>query len=464
MSSESPDDDRRPRRSALYLALVVAAVLLVFTHRTIQGQNELSRLAAVDALAVHGTFAIDDVPVARKIVEEDGLRYHYLIDMVVNRRDGRFYSSKPPVYTLLLAVVPAALNRLGAGISLSDGGSPLALMLLTWAFVGGATAGAFYLFRREVGAFIEGREADLVTALALGGTLFLSYSVTINHHTFTAALILAAFFLIGMADGRREPDLRATAAAGALMGLAAVVDIGHGFIFAVAFGLYLLLYQRSWRAALAYGLGAAPLLLLHSIVQFSIWGSILPVQMLEGTKDYALSYWRQPSGPDAWRIPRSRYWFLTLFSMRGLFTLSPVLLFGLAGLLGDLAEAWRAEEGMPSPGLLGRARSGAGRGYAALSVLFGIGFLFWYFSFNAPTNFCGACFGFRWYIGFTPLLGFYAARAYARWRHVRRVRVLFYALGAVSLAYAVVGMRYTWGLMEAIDHPMVEILRPLRGF
>ena len=449
--------ERRPPRlsRAACFALAVAALLLLFTHRLAESQNDISRIVAVESLALRGHFYVDDAPEAQRIVEVDGHRFHYLIDMVYNRRDGHFYSSKPPVLTLVLAAAPALLHALGLRFTLTGPGSALPLVLLTWVTIGWASAGAFYAFRRKAGDLIERpTTADLATALTLGGTLFLSYSATINHHTPTAAAILGAFCLLGMAEaGRRVSDGRA-ALAGFLMGLAAVVDIGPGFVYSVAFGLYILFYLRSLRVLIFFGLGSIPPLALHCAVQYSIWGSVLPVQMIKGTKDYPLSYWHVRIGSDAWRIPRWRYWLLTLFSMRGLFVLSPVLLLGAAGLAADVAEGLRER----------RDPERAGRAFVALTVLFGIVFLVCYTALATPTNFGGDCYGMRYYVGFMPLLAFYALRAWSRWGGGRAFRMAFCTLGAVSLLYAVLGITYTWTRMDALTHPLIELLKPLRGF
>ncbi len=209
------NDERGPFLSrAACFALAVAAVLLLFTHRLIEGQNDLSRMVAVESLALRGHFYVDDAPQAQRIVEEGGQRFHYLIDMVYNKRDGHFYSSKPPVLTIILAAVPALLHAIGLRSGLTGAGSELPLMLLTWVIIGWASAGAFYAFRRKAGDLIERPAvADLVTVLTLGGTLFLSYSATVNHHTPTAAAILGAFCLLGMAEaGRKVSDGRAALA------------------------------------------------------------------------------------------------------------------------------------------------------------------------------------------------------------------------------------------------------------
>jgi len=455
---EDRDDERRTnaRRAALF-AMLTMLFLFAFTHSRIQGQNDWSRFVAVESLVRDGTLHIDRWLERQSNNGKSADGVYLLNDMVVNRVDGHFYSSKPPVYTLILAGVMWPLKALGTDLDIARlGGAPApAVFVLTWLLVGTASACAFYFFRRKVGESLGGGEADLVTVLTLGGTLFLSYSVTMNHHTFTAALVLISFFLLGMAEASPRVKDGGAAAAGFLMGLAAVIDIGPGVAFSIGFGLYIILYLRSWRTLLVFGLWSIGPLAAHCIVQYMTFNSILPVQLIGGTKDYAGSYWSHKVGPDTWQIPRTYYWLLTFFSARGLFILSPILLVGAAALARDIRHGLR---------LRGADRAQAGRGYVALAVLFGILFLFVYYSFMAPTNFCGSCFGFRWYIGFTPLLAFYAARGYAWCRATPGRRKVFYMLGVISVVYALIGMQSPWLLMENNPLPPVRMLMLLRGF
>ena len=432
------------RERAMRFALLAMVFLFVFTHHRIQGQNDLSRFVAVESLVNRGVFHIDGSRLAQQKQMLRGREVYMLVDRAYNELDGHFYSSKPPVLTLILAAPAALMRALGGEFDLKGS----RVFLLTWLVVGGMSACGFYAFRRRAGDMMPPPDADLVTLAALAGTMFLSYSVTMNHHTVTASLILMAFFALGMADGAARAGAGRAAAAGFMMGLAAVTDIGHGFIFSICFALYILVRMRSWRTLLFYAVGGVLPLAVHCAVQYPLWHSILPVQMLPGVGDYPHSYWVRPAAPDSWHVARSRYWLLTLFSMRGLFTLSPVLLVGAAAMAHDIGRL-RTED--------------RGRALAALSVLGGMLFLVGYYSFRAGTNFGGSCFGFRWYIGFTPLLAFYSARGYAMWRERARFRTIFYALAAVSLMYAAIGMRHPWLLMEANGHPAVQVLRALRG-
>ena len=441
--------------SAGRISLAIMLFLFIFTHRGIMGQNDLSRFVAVGSLVNHGVFHIDNSPWTKRMVEEDGTRYHLMNDLAYKEKNDRFYSSKPPVLTIILAGVLKPLQVLGAEFKFIRPHDAMPTFLLTWLVIGSVSAAGFYAFHRVLADYISGNEVAIVTILALGGTLFLTYSTTMNHHTFTATLILIAFFMLGMHKARKRVRPVHAGVGGLLMGLAVTVDCGHGFVFSILFGLYLVFYTHSLPVVLAFGLGAVPPLALHCVVQYSIWGSILPVQMLGATR-FEEAYWSYARGPDAWDIARWKYWLLTLFSTRGLFTLSPILLLGISGLAAALRDSWK--------GLCGSKKPDPGPAYVALTVLAGMLILLVEYSFRANTNFCGACFGFRWYIGFSPLLSWYAARAWVRWRDSKRFRHIFYVLGVISLMYALIGMQEPWLLMENNPHPAVRILLFIRGF
>ena len=86
-----------------------------------------------------------------------------------------------------------------------------------------------------------------------------------------------------------------------------------------------------------------------------------------------------------------------------------------------------------------------------------------YTGFLAPTNFNGSCFGMRYYVGFAPVLAWYAVRGWERWRGRPRFRRVFYALGLISLAFALTGMQQPWLLMENNPHPFVRGVVMLLG-
>ena len=451
--SNRPDGPSR----AFQFALVLMLFLFAFTHRGIQGQNDLSRFVAIDSLINRGTWQIDESPYVQETVVRDGKRYRVMNDMV-KHPNGHFYSSKPPVLTLIGAGVLKVFQLAGGEFQFDRLHDSIPTFMLTWLLVGGLSAGAFYVFRKKAGEWIEDDwEADIVTLLALGATIFLSYSTTLNNHTVAASLVLISLLSIGLAEAKDSVSGTHGAIGGFLMGLALVIDMPAGGAFGLAAGLYILFHQRSWKTLVLFGLGSLPPIALHCAIQYSIWGSVLPVQLMgEGYGHYAGSYWNQPLGPDSWDVPRYKYWLLTLFSTHGIFLTGPVLLVGVAGVAGDILGLRRKDAADDD--------SARGRRVAALAVAFAILLMIGYYGFFGPTNFGGSCFSFRWYIGFVPVLAFYALRCYARRRDSERFRKIFHVLGLVSLMYALIGMQAPWHLMELNGHPAVRFLMLFRGF
>ncbi|MBS3763017.1 MAG: hypothetical protein KGZ25_06910 [Planctomycetes bacterium] len=433
--------------------LLVLLFLFIFTHRGIQGQNDLSRFVAIGSLINRETWQIDGSAWAEKRQTRDGRSYMLMNDVVKHPHNGHLYSSKPPVLSFMAAGILRIFQWVGAQFHFQRPYDAKPTFLLTWLVVGSLAALAFYGMRREAGRLLPSRTADLATVLALGGTLFLAYSTTFNNHTVAATLILTAFFGLGMAEGNKEPPLLSVLGAGFCMGWALVIDIPAGGAFGLAFGLYIIFHLRSIGKLSLLGIGALPAFLLHCGIQYSIWESILPVQVMDNLGHLEGSYWQNPIGPDTWNISRWKYCLLTLFSMRGLFTLSPILLFGVAGLADNMRN-----------GDAETLKGTRGRKIAAFAVGFGVLVNIIYYSFEGPTNFGGSCFGFRWYIGFTPLLSWYAISYFASHRDDERVRRLFYILGLISVTYALIGMQDPWQLMENNAHPAVRILLLLRGF
>ncbi|MBS3763016.1 MAG: hypothetical protein KGZ25_06905 [Planctomycetes bacterium] len=438
------------------LALFVLLFLFVFTHRGILGQNDLSRFVAVDSIVNRGVFYIDDSGYLQQPSEMGKDGSLFLHNIAYNRQNGHCYTTKSPVLTVLLAGVLNIFRLLGAEFSFQGYRAAIPTFVLTWLLIGSLTSLAVYFFRRNVTPWVSGLEADLVVVLSLGGTIYLSYSTTMNHHTFAASLIFISFFILRMPEACVGISPARAATAGLLMSLATVVGWADGLAFSLAFGLYLIFYVRAWRSIAAYCLGAIPLLALHCALQYPIWHTVVPFELIGATGHHAGPYLELSLRQFTWAIPRYKYWLLTLISTQGLFVLSPIVLIGVAG-IGDAVRGswhgWREGE-----------RSDASRGHVALTVVFGIILLVSYYSFFSRRDLGGACFGFRQYIGFIPLLSYYAVSYYSRHRDETYFQAFFYLCGIISLMYALIGMQKPWTLMENNMHPAVQALLRIRGF
>jgi hypothetical protein len=226
-----------------------------------------------------------------------------------------------------MAIAGAALYaplRAATGWRLADpatGGR--AIWTLTVLLVGVPAAATVALFARALRrAPALGARTRALLVLALGGgTLVAAFSGTLNNHVPAALGVLAG--VLAALDGRGL-------AAGLWLGLAAAVDVlpGAGFV-PVAVALLLATSDRGRRLVrFAAGLGAAAALFVAGNVATS--GSALPAKMLPGAVDLSAR-----AGPAVAGVvlPQSPLYALELlFGGHGLFTVSPVLLVGAAGL------------------------------------------------------------------------------------------------------------------------------------
>ncbi|MGA2320681.1 MAG: hypothetical protein ABSG95_08040 [Solirubrobacteraceae bacterium] len=180
----------------------------------------------------------------------------------------------------------------------------------------------------------------VAAAVALGlGTMVLPLSTLLFSHAFTALLGFAAFTLmLRERDGPPSPSLLWLA--GLAMGYAVTSEYPLFFV-AVVLGLYLL----SRRDALT------PLAVARRAGAY-IAGGIIGIVPLLLYNHYAFRSWthlaysdvpRQQKGFFGIGIPSLKVLATLLFDSRGLFTLSPVLLMGVLGLVMLYRRGQRAE-------------------------------------------------------------------------------------------------------------------------
>jgi hypothetical protein len=150
--------------------MLVFGMLLcaLFTGHSVRSWNDESRLAQVDALAHHGTFAIDD---SRYVKTGDKYRYH-----------GHFYSDKPPLLAIYGAAFAVILDRAEISLARDPG---LAYYVLTLLTVGAAFAFGLVVLRHAARLLGAGPGWAVVVALLCGiGSLALRtrLSSTITAH------------------------------------------------------------------------------------------------------------------------------------------------------------------------------------------------------------------------------------------------------------------------------------------
>ncbi len=424
------------------LALIFWTALIPLSARPRVSGNVWPRLMTAESLVERGTFAIEGSPMLGPSGTPDLAKIH-----------GHTYADKPPVLSILVALVYAPLH-LGLGWSfLAPGRGLRQFVPITWVLTSllsaGGAAWALASTRRllQLTTF-RPLTADALT-LALGfSTPLLTYAVTLNNHTIAAGLITAAMAAIAL----ENPQFPKQGWAGVCAGLAATIDLpAGGATFAILAG-WLILRNRSipW----AYALGGAGPALLHIVSQLSMSGSPLPFELDRRAMEYPGAYWTTPAGQFHESGPRWRFGLELLLGPQGWLTITPILLLTPIGLARNLRN------GSCAP--LARATT------ALLVVL-----LTFYIWGVARTDYAGLSFGVRHLLAVTPLAALFAVSAVDGAKN-RTLAAVFLLLLAIGAAYAWVGMHEPWTRADGTRNakgqriprpePLLQVLQQLVPF
>jgi hypothetical protein len=413
------------------------------------GDNDRSRWDTVRALVENGTYVIGHrdgfdpdtgTPIDQGIAFEDGWK---TIDKVKNPATDDYYSSKPPLLPTLVAGEYWLFFR-GLGWSITDEQHrweivPVILLTfnaLPWAI-------ALWLLARlleQHGTTDWGRL--FVLAAACFGTFVTTFSTTLNNHTvaaWSAMFALYAAVRIWSRSANERPALVLDSMAGFFAGFTACNEL-PALAFAVAlFGL--LLWQSPRRTLIGFLPAALIPAAVFFLTNYLALGELYPAYEKFGGPwyDYQGSYWKRlqdrPIGIDAAGMEggahesRAVYALHLLFGHHGAFSLTPVFLLSLLGMLMLLPGTWSA--------LFADAKASTRRGLT-LAGLVTLGvtavvLVFYILLDERKRNYGGWTSGPRWLIWLTPLW-LVAALPAADWLAQRRWgRVVGYALLALSV-------------------------------
>jgi hypothetical protein len=379
-----------PRWTILEILVIGVAALFALWEASegVKGDHAVSRLASVYSVTHYGNWYIDNPqgdtpnPFESQTIDKVMVRGH-VADGVI--RGGRMISSKPPILPLLMAGEYSLLHALFGWDLDHEADLRRTVFVMTLSLVGSAYVLTIIFFAKALTLLQirPGVRLYLLVALAFGTQLWGFSGKLSNHVPATGLLMIAVYFSLGLASGSLSPKPWRFALFGLAGALTSTIDLPMAVFVALA-GLPLL-YQYPRQTIVWVGLSAGIPLAVHFALMIAVTGSPLPVQVRKETYLYENSYWRHPMGIDALSEPKARYLFHILFGRAGIFSLYPVLLSGMAGLLAAMRfrrYPWRA----------------------AL-LCGGIGFLFLLFYYVTRTNnYGGESYGFRWFIGAMPLL------------------------------------------------------------
>ncbi len=352
----------------LRLTLGIAIVFLCLTFPLTKTQptswNDIARTAAIESLVEHGTWAIDDSPWL------DATKDKVLLN-------GKFYSDKMPMLTILGVGIYAPLYRAGFSLApdcracaypwLARGLDTLPVIITLVLF--------FDFARRQK---IRAGVALLATGALGFGTMLFPYALVLNHHIPAASAVFASFYLLVTQRENRA----AIFFAGLFAALAISFDVLAGLV-ATTVGIIALVRLR--RDFIFFALGGLVPIALTGWLDYQIAGTIIPPYMITNGYNYPGSEFPATFAGNGTPDDYAAYAFRMFLGGQGLFAYNPLLILALVGAF--IVAAHRRHtlwvEGMCIP-----------VGFAALCL---------YLATNTG-NYGGNAYGERWFIPAIPLM------------------------------------------------------------
>lgn len=235
--------------------------------------NDRSRWCTIAALIEDGSFVID-----RFLTIQDSkgkTRPWYSIDMVRKLDpDGveRYYSSKPPLLSVMYAAVCSPLAVL-LGVRLSD--APLLVgRSLVWIVNLLPLLVAWLFAKRWIETSVESQVYRwILLAFVVAGTFLTTFSNTLNNHLPAAVFTvgsMALFWII--ASGSKSPWV--AVGCGLFSGLTASAELPALAWFAVVGAL--VLYLRGWFCGAMFIAGAVPVAVAFAVTNYIAYGDLEP--------------------------------------------------------------------------------------------------------------------------------------------------------------------------------------------
>ncbi len=321
MQNSPPRADKFSRGIGIALALVYFVLCIIGTRTAPASWNDMSRIAAVEALVEQRTWAIDETFWGGQTKDK----------VLLN---GKFYSEKMPLLSWFGAGVYAPLYASGIGSLAPDcatSGKVCGYYWVTLILIGLPASIMIWLFYRFAFRIGMSMWRATVATLTLGlATMVLPYSLVLNHHLPAAVCLFASFYLVHSARENVKYARLYLGAAGLVLSLAVMFEPASAIM---ALGLFVAAALWVRGNVVFILIGALPPLLVTLWLDYQIAQTVLPPYMIPGGYAYPGSEWADTIGglgkPDD--VPQ--YGFKMLFGAQGLYAYNPLLLFALAGLL-----------------------------------------------------------------------------------------------------------------------------------
>jgi len=263
----------------------------------------------------------------------------------------------------------------------------------------------------------------LTSGLGLG-TLYLSYSGTLNNHIPAGSFLFISFYYLLKTkfNAQNKNNKIYIALSGFFASLSAVIDLPTGLTFLVLFFFYYYLTNQGKNLSY-YVLAAVPLILIHLFLNIQITGDVLPAQFHQDYYKFENSYWLKTEGIDSYNDPRLLYSFNILIGSHGLLFYNPLLILALYGIFKAIRDRSQFKK-------------------EAVITMIGFSIIFLYYTLKVR-SYGGSSYGFRWFITITPLIYFYTILLFTNEKYIR-LRNFFLPLFILSLLITFTGLLAPW--------------------
>jgi hypothetical protein len=374
----------------------------LFTNVKATSPNDASRIAAIQSIVEHSTFAIEKSP------------YAATMDRV--QTNDHLYSDKPAFSYLVGVPIYYVLHNLGYGMKDDHAISYYFIVLFTMGLSVSVMLVCFYRFLKRY-KLADGQRLFLTGALGFG-TLLMPYTRVLNNHANAAAIIFIGYYFLVTA---KKPGHYA--AAGLLGGFAATLDLAAAPAFLVFFTFLTLLKQPFSRTAI-YASSAAIPIVIYLGINYTISGSIMPFSINAQLFDYPNSPFPGGAGLSGLAKPTLeamlRYAWDIAFGWRGIFAYMPVLLFSAFGLFFAAFQRNKFR-------------------HEALAVLFALTVTFLFYAMKTD-NYGGCSFGFRFLVPIIPMLFAFTPHFFMQKQAGMELRFLFLIAVLFSVFVAFIGL------------------------
>ncbi|MBS0205027.1 MAG: hypothetical protein JSS49_19135 [Planctomycetes bacterium] len=312
----------------IFVSVMLHAASLL-NAQPLMSANDRSRWCTVYSLVERGTFQIDEI---RQHAGWDS------IDIIYD--EGHFYSTKPPLLSVIVAGVTWSVQRVTGWSLLNDTHAVTATVLIFVNILPFAVS--LVLLSRLLKRVAQCSWCRLfVLAVAAFGTLVTPFLMTLNNHTVAVAGVMVCLFALERLLSEESPRAWAFIVCGLAAGWACANELP-----AAAFGLatFLLAVRRSVRQTICCYAPAALIPIIAFLATNVIaTGSWKPTYANYGSSKYNFvidgvpSYWMDPDGVDRNLDSPLVYFLHCTVGHHGIVSLTPVFLLVL---IGWISSGW----------------------------------------------------------------------------------------------------------------------------